>query len=213
VSSFPVIEDMYQSLISGTGPSEIREHLPTLRDLASRCDHVTELGVNTGQSTTAFLSANPKHLVCVDICKTPEVEKLIKIASDRFVDSMSTSTEMKFIEADSRIVDLEPTELLFIDTTHTLEHLRSELKKHSHLSSRYIVLHDTVSASNRGWWYESEKGVSKYGEGVSWGDKGRKRFAPGISLAIQEFLYREHGWTIERHDLNSHGLMVLGHTS
>jgi hypothetical protein len=37
-------------------PSDINEHLQTLHDLASECDHVTEFGVRTALSTTAMLA-------------------------------------------------------------------------------------------------------------------------------------------------------------
>ena len=35
--------------------SDINEHLPTLYEYACKCKHITEMGVRTGVSTTAFL--------------------------------------------------------------------------------------------------------------------------------------------------------------
>jgi len=57
-------------------PSSINEHLDTLRNYASRCESVAEFGVDIGQSTTAFLMAQPKRLISVDTCRRPEIDEI-----------------------------------------------------------------------------------------------------------------------------------------
>src|SRR4029078_1132257 len=51
----------------------------------------------------------------------------------------------KFICANDMDIDIEPTELLFIDSLHTYCHLSYELEKFSPQVSKYIALHDTSS--------------------------------------------------------------------
>ena len=48
-------------------PSDINEHLPTLKRYADECEHITEMGVRWVVSTYAFLMSKPKKLVSIDI--------------------------------------------------------------------------------------------------------------------------------------------------
>ena len=48
-------------------PSDINEHLPTLKKYASECDHITEMGVRTVVSTYALMMGKPKKLISIDI--------------------------------------------------------------------------------------------------------------------------------------------------
>ena len=52
-----MIENYYNNLVNT--PSDINEHLPTLRKYAEECDHITEMGVRWIVSTYAFLAAKP----------------------------------------------------------------------------------------------------------------------------------------------------------
>ena len=48
-------------------PSDINQHMPTLKKYAEECDHITEMGVRWVVSTFAFLMGKPKKLVSIDI--------------------------------------------------------------------------------------------------------------------------------------------------
>jgi hypothetical protein len=48
------------------------------------------------------------------------------------------------IQYDSAKVDIEPTDLLFIDSKHTNKHLRAELSRHKDKVRKYIIFHDTT---------------------------------------------------------------------
>jgi tetratricopeptide (TPR) repeat protein len=122
-------------------PSDINEHLPILYELASRCRHVTELGSRTGVSTTALLFAQPDTLVCYDLKKYPEIERLRALAG---------RTCFRFHKVDVLQTDIEETDLLFIDTRHDYEQLREELRRHGGKARRYIVLHDTTTFGEQG---------------------------------------------------------------
>lgn len=199
--SFQTIDERYEHLLAGTGPSEIRLHLPRLRELASSCDRVVEFGVNTGQSTTALAAGRPKVLTCVDLFRAPEAEEIERLA-------VLAGVDFRFHEGDSRAFDFDWTDMLFVDTTHTGEHLRDELRKASRVR-RWIVLHDTISAGKRGWWYRNPQGMEMHGPGVSYRDHGRKVRGGGLLDAVYEFLAENPEWTIAEHDDRSHGLMRL----
>jgi len=111
--------------------SDIQTHMPTLRDLAAQCRHITEFGVRDGNSTVAFLTGLPAdgrlvsydHLDCAGATSDPRWE---------------------FVRADTgTLPGIAPTDLLFIDTLHDASHVTAELAQAVHVR-RWLVFHDTV---------------------------------------------------------------------
>lgn len=125
-------------------PSDINEHLPVLRDLASECETVVEMGVRTCVSTWAFVEGLKKGgtLVSIDI-KHPSkygaditpVEKACKNKGILF----------KFYEQSTLEIDIPEVDMLFIDTLHEYGQLKAELERHGNKAKKYLVFHDTVS--------------------------------------------------------------------
>ncbi len=161
--------------------TDICEHLPILREYAMACDHVTEMGVREGQSTLAFLLAQPKKLVCYD------VDQCSKFTCDR-LRTMQGRSELIFIQGDVLKLRIAETDLLFIDTIHTFVQLTMELKLHSNNTRKYIIVHDTTTFGARG-----EDGNEK-----------------GLWNAVEEFL-EEHKstWKLLERRENNNGLTVL----
>lgn len=159
--------------------SDINEHVPLLWLLARQCDHVTEMGTRWAVSTTAFLFARPRRLVCYDIDRHPQVGELA---------AMAGPVEFSFHEADVRQVEIEPTDLLFIDTYHTGSQLRAELAAHADRARRWIVLHDTTTFGQRG-----EDGID----------------GNGLWPAVEEFLAAQPQWRLGQRHENNNGLTVL----
>lgn len=160
-----------------TVAGDINEHVPTLREYAAKCKHVTEFGTRRGVSTVALLHAQPDVLVTYDLRPSAEVDAM---------QSMRGRTNLRSVVGDSRHVDIEPTDMLFIDTQHDGEHVYAELLNAAHRVRKYIVLHDTVT----------------FGE-VGEGDK------PGLLVGVRTYLKDNRQWTVIRHDLNNNGLMIL----
>jgi hypothetical protein len=100
--------------------------------------------------------------------------------------ALAGRTEFVFHEADVRAVTIADTELLFIDTWHVYEQLRTELRLRAGKVRRYIVLHDTTTFGERG---ETE---------------GRR----GLWPAVEEFL-TEGTFRLKQCGENNHGLTVL----
>ncbi len=140
-------EAMYEHACSA--PSDINEHLPLLRKLASRCEHVTEFGMRWARgSTLAFLAAQPKTFISWDIDPVavthPRVHSLLPVVG-------KTSFQPRC--GDTLKITIEPTDLLFIDTLHTGKQLLAELERHVDPKPfdkasqspvrKYLVFHDT----------------------------------------------------------------------
>lgn len=127
-----MIQEHYQTILNT--PSDIRLDLPILYDLARQCEHITELGTGFGNSTAAFLAAQPKRLLSYDL---------------RFLESalvlkpMYGATDFQLIEADDLTIALEPTDMIFIDTYHTYVQLSQELRLHAHAAKKFLAFHDT----------------------------------------------------------------------
>ena len=171
-------------------PSDINEHLPTIRKCAEECDVVVELGVRCVVSTWAFVAAKPKQLISVDI-KHPS-----EFGAANAIDMVSTlcmeqGTNFEFILGDSRKVNLPEHDLLFIDTLHNYDVLREELANQSIKTKKYIIFHDTTTFGNR-----DESGGGK-----------------GLNPAISEFISINPKWSIKYVFTNNNGLTVLQKSS
>jgi len=173
----PDLEAAYQQAC--TRVSDIYQHLPTLFRYASCCRHVTEFGTRAGVSTLALLRALPERLVSFDLVRHPEVHRLEELARLQGV-------EYSFRQEDTRRADLEPTDLLFIDTYHSRQQLEAELASTRQRVRQYLIFHDT----------------EKYGQrGEDGGD--------GIWPAIATLLREDQSWRMQEHRPANNGLTVL----
>jgi glycosyltransferase involved in cell wall biosynthesis/predicted O-methyltransferase YrrM len=170
------VQSLYDEAVSI--PSDINEHLPTLAQLSAG-KRVTEFGVRSGVSTIGWLQGRPQRLTCYDINPCPREAELVAAAAKE-------SIPMQFILGDSTTVDIEPTDILFIDTLHTAAQLALELARHADQVYDMIVLHDTAIY---GWI----------------GDDGTQ----GLNVAVREFLREHPEWGIQATFLNNNGLTVL----
>lgn len=137
------IEDNYQYLFrerNTTKTRYIRDHLETLKEYAEKCDTVTEMGVDAVNSTWAFLITRPQKLTSIDISnnKAPEILALAEQLAKK------EGINFEFIIGDTREIEIEPTDFLFIDTEHTYDQLKRELEIHPDKVRKYIAFHDTA---------------------------------------------------------------------
>lgn len=182
-------------------PSDIHEHLPTLQKYASECDHITEMGVRYVVSTFALLQGKPKVLVSVDIQHPRDVRggHLNRISGAEELEqaerlARENGVSFRFIQANSLEMDIDETDLLFLDTLHQYNQLRQELERHHKNVRKYIILHDTTSFA-----YRDE------------GDDDEGQDAPkGLYHALRLFI-ETHGaeWKIQEVFTNNNGLTVL----
>lgn len=158
-------------------PSDIGGHMATLLRLGQRCKHITEFGVRGGNSTSCWLAARPVTLRCYDI-NIPDDLDLFREAAEH--------TDFIFTQADTaHLIDIDETDLLFLDTLHTARQLSAELR-HQHRVARYIVMHDTATNA---WAGENNE--------------------DGLLKALIEFLLDNPQWRIKEHHKFCNGLTVL----
>ena len=187
-----------ENIVYGRGIIDINEHLTKLRELASHCDHVTEMGTRFAISTYAFLIASPKKLVSIDLNYhffKPYEDEIIMFSKE-------CNTDFEFIEADVLKIDIEKTDMLFIDTLHTYNQLSKELRKHEKNVTKWIVLHDTETFG-----YVDE---DFYMNGLV-SDEVKNQFITkrGLYTALIDFLEENKNWKIKEHYTNNNGLTII----
>ena len=183
------INQLYQT------PSDINEHLPTLLKYGQECEHITEMGVRGIISTWAFLGSAPKTMRSYDIQDPGEWEQDINQVYE--TSKHYGKTDFKFTQANVLEIEIEPTELLFIDTWHAYKQLKSELRLHGNKASKYIVLHDTTSFE-----FHDETSYEMWGD--EWKGTGE-----GLWPAVEEFLKDNPHWSLHERFTNNNGLTVL----
>ena len=144
--------------------SDIYYHLPKLKELSSKSNHVTEFGVRGGNSTIALLAGQPQKLISYDINPCP-----------KFLWDIEENTDFRFFQKNVLNIEIDPTDFLFIDTLHTYEQLSQELKLHGSKVSKWIAFHDTKLFGMRGENYEGKE-------------------VDGLWKAIGEFLCENPNW-------------------
>lgn len=162
--------------------SDICQHLPTLREYASGCDGVIELGVRSIVSTWAFLIAKPKWLLSVDILHPSKYIDHDPTGCDlELAQNIAAKIGVSFIfkESDTLQIELPKCDLIFFDTLHTYHQLSSELRLHGNKASKYLIFHDTLS-------YFSE-----------------------LVPAISEYLKETNEWELDKIFYNNNGLTIL----
>ena len=176
---------------------DINEHLPTLKSYSEKYNHITEMGVRWGSSTIAFLEGGTSKLISYDIQITNEIKHIIDL-------SKTIETEFIFNEQDTLSIDIETTDVLFIDTLHTYNQLYSELIKHSEKVKYHILLHDTVS------FREKDEVLYNHASDLVKNMKNNKK---GLYAAVIDFISTNVDWYIEKEYVNNNGLMVLSRNS
>jgi hypothetical protein len=173
-------------------PGDINEHLPTLKKYGEMCEHITEMGARWGCSTFAFLSAKPKKFVSYDINDNKNIDLAKNLA-------LTEGVNFEFNKKNVLDVEIEITDLLFIDTWHKYGQLKEELKLHKDKVKKYLIFHDTESYE-----FEDEPSWGGLYEDVRPLSNGKT----GIWPAIQELL-DEGEWVIEERFKNNNGLTIL----
>lgn len=178
-------------------PSDINEHIPTILKYGQRCNHITEMGVRGILSTWAWLGCGPRDkFISYDLYHPShwggnigEVEDVAK----------AYGISYEFKQADVLKIDIEETDLLFIDTWHHYNQLKEELARHSSKVKKYICFHDTTSYEHKS---EPTTSENDYRGELCW-DKG-------LWDAVTEFLNENKGeWKLTERFKNNNGFTII----
>jgi len=189
------IRDTYERLCRT--PSDISEHLPTLKLLSMQCSTIVECGVREVVSSYAFASglAADGKLIMVDPYRSKGVD-----------DFLTKEPRATFVHASDIECPLVETDMLFIDTWHIYGQLKRELAYwHDHVQ-KYIVMHDTTvdaiygETIRNGW--DAEKQSRESGIPIN-------EIKKGLWPAVEEFLAEHPEWTVAARYYNNNGLTVL----
>jgi len=152
-----------------------------MSQIVSECKSVVELGTGQCAMDRVFLRHDVK-LVTYDI----------EDCSDNFLEeAKAAGKDVTFHKEDTLKVEIPETDLLFIDSLHTYEQVKSELELHAAKAKRYIVFHDTLLFSERGQ-------VVVDGETTK-----------GILPAIEEFLESHPEWNVVYNSKEGNGMIVV----
>lgn len=179
--------------------SDINQHIETLYNIGKECSHITEMGVREVSSTWPLVYSKPDKMVSYDIKRNPNIDRVISLCEEY-------SINYSFQEKDVLEIEIEPTELLFIDTLHTYNQLTKELEIHSNKVSKYIVLHDTSHFGRM------DEIIYNHASDII---KNTTTTKQGLMTAIEDFLLTELGqsWEIFQIYDNNNGLTILKNKS
>lgn len=199
------LEILYHNLCRT--PSDINLHLPTLMQLVDNFTddafaeraRVTEFGTRHGWSTVALLMGWPRWLKTYDIEPKPEDQRIIRQAWYDHIDwceddNLVGSSGLQFIHGNTLEVEIEETDILFIDTLHTGAQLSRELERHHKKVSTYIAMHDLTS-----YGLTDEAPVSGAMRG----------YHPGLVPAVFDFMQDHKEWEVDFYTPVCNGLLIL----
>jgi hypothetical protein len=192
-------------------PSDINEHLPTLKKYADECTSIVECGVRDIVSSYAFASSlknkEKNTYVLIDPYKSCDINNFLKLCKSENVNAF-------FIESSDLTCPLITTDLLFIDTWHVYGQLKRELNYWHNSVKKYIIMHDTTvdeiygesirlrNDPNPKLRMDAEKQSKDYGIPI-------EEINKGLWPAIEEFLELHNEWKIKERFTNNNGLTIL----
>jgi len=181
-------EKIFQNLI--VTESDINEHLVTLRKYAEECEHITEMGTRYVCSTWAFVIAKPKKVVCYDILTNLDLTKFNQRLDEIKFHAKKLDVDFSFNLKNVLEIEIDETDLLFIDTYHEYNQLKKELELHSKKVKKYLIFHDTTTFGDKGETFKEPNTI-------------------GIIPAIYEFLEENKDWNLCEKFENNNGLTIL----
>lgn len=173
------LDDLYAEACNVV--SDVFMHCPTIREFSRRCESVTELGLNSSGVCIAALAGQPPKYIGYGKDK-----KHVEVLAGKLPEDVG-KTHVRLRVGDSLKIQIQPTELLILDTYHSYTRLKQELLKHAGNVTRYLMIVNSYAFAVRG-----EDGAS-----------------PGIMDAVAEFLKDHKRWSIVHNETKNNGLLVL----
>lgn len=191
----PELERLFAERV--TTPSDINEHLVTLRRFAEQCDLVVEFGTRGGNSTVGLLAGLADRQDRTGVYPAPRLETLdidenavqhVTGVLDPTCSGEVAGIEFAAVHGSSLGVVLpDGTDMVFFDSKHTYAHLKQELIRHGDKAQKFLAFHDTKT----------------------FGESGEDGTTPGLMQAIDEFRKHFPHWEVAFQTDRNNGLLVL----
>ena len=165
-----LIDEIYQSFKNKSRPNikwkmvgDMWSRMDFIQETFPGIETITEFGPFQGCSTAAWLKLKPKKFTTVDRGIALDIDVFKSAARE-------IGIEFNFIVGSDLDIEIEPCELLFIDTVHTEEHTFQELTLQADKVSKYLVFHDIVEprfgtmAGIKKWWKNHPEWIEKYSD-------------------------------------------------
>jgi len=183
-----------------------RSHYTALRNLARICSSVTELGVfclGSGFAILQGLSENASSVrsyLGIDTGAPPEekIQLAKKWASQKNIG-------FRLLQASDFDIEIDPVDLLHIDTYHTYRHLTYELEKFSSVVRSYILMHDTSPP----WGCYDENQQAPNQEIESRYPPHINRTKRGLWAAVDDFLGQHSEWQLVERQTDGPGYTII----
>jgi len=190
-------------------PSDMNEHFPTIIKYGSEegVNHITEMGCRGVCSTWGWLACAPENgFISYDLYHPSHWKPETNMGIDGGQELQSVydtadayGLKFDFIQADVLKIDIEPTDLLFIDTWHCYDQLVAELKRHSDKVKKYLCFHDTTTYAHRS---EPSTSENSFEGGLTEGK--------GLWDAVTEFLNdNSDKWELVERYENNNGFTII----
>lgn len=186
-------------------PSDINEHLLTLKNYSVLSQSVLECGVRSCVSTWAFAQGliengnEIKKLVSVDIDNPPNIENVKNI--------FKNVLDFTFIkDNDLNISEDEKYDIIFIDTWHIEGQLSRELEKFHKMCNKYIIMHDTTIDEWKGESIRMKMNIHQQSKESGY---TIEEICSGLWPAIDKFLKNHTDFVIKERFYNNNGLTIL----
>ena len=176
-------------------PSDINEHLSTLRRYGGLHRSVAYIGPVETAAAMAFMLSGIKQLTVIH--PIANVNPITVIAK-------RLGVEYTFIQADNLRIDLN-SDIVFIDGWHIYGQVKRELARHQ-INAKCIILHDTTVDAEIG---ESVRCKMDIGKQVKESGYLIGEIMRGIWPAVAEFLTEHPEWKLEKRLTNNNGLTIL----
>ena len=212
------MEAIYKKLCEE--PSDINEHMETLKLYASKCARVCELGVRGCVSAVALAQGlvESPYITNEDITPAKKLY-LYDISSDIDLSrieegcfSNGITIYDHFGQNDLDVMDYgDKYDLLFIDTAHNYPHCYEELCKFGKNTERYIILHDTTIDGITSEYIRLRYVDQHYKEFVEYyrNKYTEDDFKKGLQFALDKWLAENPEWKVRKVYTNNNGLTIL----
>lgn len=163
--------------------TDMKHHVPMLKNIANNCAEIVEFGVRHGVSTIAFLAGQPSLLTSYDLKEQP-AQKQIK----EMLDSWNTIWVTHYGNILKTTKENPPPEcdLMMFDSEHSYEQLSFELQ-FANQAKKYLIFHDTETFK----------------------DTANVPNKEGIGRAIDEFRSENPHWQVLYETKKCNGLLIL----